>query len=180
MGYNLATTVLECNEVQLFDYDVKVAMEPVEQVSEDGTPTIVHPRPPYATTNLRKELQKIRIDGEQIFHAAVMTCKGPDTGMSRVVIPYNPSDPIKAEKCSFAKQTVSNLACFMHHWWVECGYNASTRKRLMRSFYVEKASLAEYSSWDSDTKTATSHFAPKSSSYLVDNSHYDPLPTPDK
>ena len=50
----------------------------------------------------------------------------------------------------------------------------------MRSFYVEKASLAEYSSWDSDTKTTTSHFATKSSTYLEDNAHYDPLPLPDK
>ena len=109
-----------------------------------------------------------------------MTCQGPDAGTSRIVISYDSSDPDKAEKYAFAKQTVSNLACFMHHWWKECGYNSSTRTRLMRSFYVEKASLAEYSSWDPDTKTATSHFATKSSSYLEDNAHYDPAPSPDK
>ncbi len=50
----------------------------------------------------------------------------------------------------------------------------------MRSFYVEKASLEEYSSWDLNTKTATSHFATKSSTYLEDNARYDPLPSPDK
>ena len=180
MGYNLKTTILECNDVQLFDYDVKVAMEPIEGTSTDGTTTTIKPKPPYAQTNLRKELQRVRINGEQLFHTAVMTCKGPEVGMSRVVISYNSSDPNKAEKYAFAKQTVSNLACFMHHWWLECGYNSSTRTRLMRSFYVEKASLAEYSSWDPDTKTATSHFATKSSSYLEDNAHYDPLPSPDK
>jgi hypothetical protein len=180
MGYNLATTILECNEVQLFDYDVKVAMEPIRETATDGTLTMTKPKPPFATTNLRKELQRVRIDGEQLFHTAVMTCKGPDVGMSRVVISYNPSDPRKAEKYAFAKQTVSNLACFMHHWWIECGYNSSTRTRLMRSFYVEKASLAEYSSWNSATKSATSHFAPKSSTYLENNAHYDPLPTSDK
>jgi hypothetical protein len=37
MGYNIMTTVLECSEVQLFDYDVKVKMEQVEIISEDGT-----------------------------------------------------------------------------------------------------------------------------------------------
>jgi hypothetical protein len=180
MGYNLKTTILECNEVQLFDYDVKVAMEPIEETSADGATTTIKPNPPYAQTNLRKELQRVRINGEQLFHTAIMTCKGPDVGMSRVVISYDPSDPLKAEKYAFAKKTVANLACFMHHWWIECGYNTSTRKRLMRSFYIEKASLAEYSSWDSDTKTATSHFATKSSTYLEDNAHYDPLPSPDK
>ena len=71
---------------------------------------------------------------------------------------------------------VSNLACFMYHWWQECGYNESTRKRIMRSFYIEKAQLAEHSSWDPTTKTATSHFATKSSTYLEDNSDYDPQP----
>ena len=180
MGYNLKTTILECNEVQLFDYDVKVAMEPIEETAADGTVTLIKPKPPYAQTNLRKELQRVRINGEQLFHTAIMNCTGPDVGMSRIVISYDPSDPDRATKYAFAKQTVSNLACFMHHWWIECGYNESTRKRLMRSFYVEKASLAEYSSWDPDTKTAKSHFATKSSTYLEDNAHYDPLPSPDK
>ena len=180
MGYNLKTTILECNDVQLFDYDVKVAMEPIEETTTDGKTTRIKPKPPYAQTNLRKELQRVRIDGQQLFHTAVMTCQGPDAGTSRIVISYDSSDPDKAEKYAFAKQTVSNLACFMHHWWKECGYNSSTRTRLMRSFYVEKASLAEYSSWDPDTKTATSHFATKSSSYLEDNAHYDPAPSPDK
>jgi hypothetical protein len=180
MGYNLKTTILECNEVQLYDYDVKVAMEPIEETAADGTITLTKPKPPYAQTNLRKELQHVRINGEQLFHTAVMTCKGPEAGMSRIVISYDPSDLDRAEKFAFAKQTITNLACFMHHWWLECGYNESTRKRLMRSFYVEKASLAEYSSWDSDTKTATSHFATRSSTYLEDNEHYDPPPLSDK
>ena len=47
----------------------------------------------------------------------------------------------------------------------------------MRSFYVEKSQLAEHSSWDSETKTAVSHFATKSSTYLEDNSEYDPQPS---
>ncbi len=177
MGYNIATTILECNEVQLFDYDVKVAMEPIPETAADGSITLITPKPPYAKTNLRKELQRIRFNGVQLFHMAVMTCTGPDSGLSRVVIPYKPSDPLRAEKYNFAKRTVSNLACFMYHWWQECGYNESTRKRLMRSFYIEKSQLAEHSSWDSETKTASSHFATKSSTYLEDNSEYNPQPS---
>ena len=176
MGYNIATTILECNEVQLFDYDVKVAMEKMSTTAADGTVTITTPKPPYAKTNLRKELQRVHFNGSQLFHTAVMTCTGPESGLSRIVISYKPSDPLRAEKYKFAKNTVSNLACFMYHWWQECGYNESTRKRLMRSFYIEKAQLAEHSSWDPATKTVTSHFATKSSTYLEDNSDYDPQP----
>ena len=174
MGYNIATTILECNEVQLFDYDVKVAMETVSETASDGTLMLITPKPPYAKTNLRKELQRIRFNGEQLFHTAVMTCTGPDSGMSRIVISYKPSDPLCSEKYNFAKRTISNLACFMHHWWIECGYNESTRKRLMRSFYIEKSRLAEHSSWDTNTKLAISHFATKTSTYLEDNADYDP------
>ena len=68
----------------------------------------------------------------------------------------------------------------MYHWWIERGYNSSTRSRLMRSFHVEKAQLAEHSTWDSETKTAISLFATKSSIYLEDNAHYDPQTNTDK
>lgn len=80
------------------------------------------PKNPYANTNLRKELQLVRFNNGQLFHTAVMTCKGPDTGMSRVIISYIITDPLMSKKCAFACQTISNLACFMHHWWIECGY----------------------------------------------------------
>ena len=50
----------------------------------------------------------------------------------------------------------------------------------MRSFDIEKASLAEHSTWDSITKTATSLFATKSSTYLEDNAKYDPQTHTDK
>ena len=82
MGYNLASTILECNDMQLYDYEVKVAMEKQVMTSEDGTVTTLQPTPPYATTNFRKELRGVRIIGEQFFHTAVMTCKVPDTGVS--------------------------------------------------------------------------------------------------
>ena len=44
----------------------------------------------------------------------------------------------------------------------------------MRSFYIEKAQLAEYYSWDPESSTATSHFASCSSTYTENNSRYDP------
>jgi len=69
---------------------------------------------------------------------------------------------------------VANLSCFMYHWLKQCGYSESTRSRLMRSFYLEKAQLAPQSSWNPDTLTATSHFTMKSDTYLADNARYDP------
>ena len=174
MGYNLKTTILECSEVQLYDYEVKVAMEEIEETSPSGLVRKIKPKPPYAKTTLRKELQRIRVNGDQVFHTAVMTCTGLETGTSRIVIADDPSDPLRTQKYEFAKKTVSNLACFMYHWLISCGYNSSTRTRLMRSFYVEKAQLAEYSTWDPISNTATSHFASRSSTYIENNAKYDP------
>ena len=176
IGYNLATTVLECNDVQIYDYDVKVAMEETEEMDEAGIPTgkKLKPKPPYAKTNLHKELQQIRINGEPLFHTAVMTCKGPDSGTSRIVMTYNSSDSLWQKKYNFAKTTVANLACFMYHWWIQCGYNASTRQRLMRSFYLEKAQLAEYSTWDLLAMVATPQFTNRKETYLSTFAHYDP------
>ncbi|KAL3803357.1 hypothetical protein HJC23_009321 [Cyclotella cryptica] len=144
MGYNIATTVIECSEVQLYDYEVKVKMAPIPILDSDGKPTgkEERPRPPYARTTIRKELQQLRVNGDQIFHTAVMT--------------------------------VANLACFMYHWLAQKGYCESTRSRLMRSFYIEKAQLAPQSSWDSSTLEAKSHFAGRSDTYLTDNAKYDP------
>ena len=174
MGYNLKTTILECSEVQLYDYEVKVAMEESEETSPSGLVRKIKPKPPYAKTTLRKELQRIRVNGDQVFHTAVMTCTGLETGTSRIVIADDPSDPLRTQKYEFAKKTISNLACFMHHWLISCGYNSSTRTCLMRSFYVEKAQLAEYSTWDPISHTATSHFASRSSTYIENNAKYDP------
>ena len=148
-------------------------MEEIEDTTPSGSKKI-KPKPPYAKTTLRKELQRIRINGEQVFHTAVMTCGGPENGMSRIVIADDPSDPLRTQKYEFAKCTVANLACFMHHWLISSGYNSSTRSRLMRSFYIEKAQLAEYSTWDPVSRTAKSHFAPRSSTYIESNAKYDP------
>ena len=182
IGYNLATTVIECNDVQIYDYDVKVAMEETDELDDKGIPTglKITPKPPYAKTNLRRELQRIRINGELLFHTAVVTCQGPDTGTSRIVIAYNPSDPKRQKKYQFAKTTVANLACFMYHWWKLCGYNESTRQRLMRSFHLEKAQLAEYSTWDNASMTAIPQFTNRRDTYLTTFAHYDPGHAPQR
>ncbi len=103
MGYNLATTILECNEVQLYDYEVQVAMEEIEEVAPNGTKHVIRPKPPYAKTTLHKELQRIRLNGEQVIHTAVMMGTGSEIGLSRVVITYDPRDPLRQEKYEFAR-----------------------------------------------------------------------------
>jgi len=59
MGNNIVTAVIECSKVQLFDYGVKVKMEPVEIITPDGTRTgkFEQSHPLYAHTTIRKELQ---------------------------------------------------------------------------------------------------------------------------
>jgi hypothetical protein len=172
MGYNIATTVIECREVQLYDYEVKVNMEPLTLPSGEK----ITPKPPYACTTIRNELQRIQFNGSQIFHTVVMVCKGPETGISGIVVSYDPQhDPLYREKYYFSKRTVVNSACFMHHWLIQCGYWESTRTCLMRSFYIEKAQLAPQSSWDPVSLTATSHFMARSDIFLRDNAHYDPF-----
>ena len=96
MGYNIVTTVLECSEMELYDYEVKVKMEEVQLPSDELT----RPKPPYSCTTLRKELQRIRFNDDQIFHTAVMVCKGPETGISGIVITYDPNDTLYRESMS--------------------------------------------------------------------------------
>ena len=129
MGYNVATTIIECNEVQIYDYEVKVVMEEVDEIDERGKPTgnKTHPKPPYSKMTLRNKLQRIRFDNDQIFHTAIMICKGPETGISNIVVAYDPNDPLYKEKYEFAKRTVANIACFMYHWLEQRGYCKSTR-----------------------------------------------------
>ena len=105
MGYNIATTIVECCEVQLYDYKVRVRMEPIEVLDEAGTGTGHHetPKLPYACTTIRKELQRIRFNDDQIFHTAVMIGKGHETGMSSVVVSYDPNDLLYREKYEFAR-----------------------------------------------------------------------------
>jgi hypothetical protein len=75
-------------------------MEPVEILDQsgEGTGTFDTPRSPYARTTLRRELQRIRINDEQVFHTAVMIGKSPETGLSSVVVAYDPHDPLYKEK----------------------------------------------------------------------------------
>jgi hypothetical protein len=123
---------------------------------------------------IRKELQSIRCNNDQIFYTTVMTYKGPETGISGVVVAYDPNGIHYWTKYEFVCSTIANLACFLHHWLIQCGYCACMRSCLIHSLYIEKAQLAPQASWDLETLTTTSHFAIKANTYLSDNANYDP------
>lgn len=176
MEYNIVTTVIKCSEVQFYDYEFKVRMAPVPCVNAHRLPTgsMEQPHSPIACATTCHELQRLWFNGNQLFRTAIMVCKSPETGISRVVVSYDPNDPLYQKKYEFAKRTVAHVACSMYHWLKQCGYCQSTCTRLMRSFYVEKAQLAPQSSWDDKMLTATSHFAPRTDTYLLNNTRYDP------
>lgn len=96
MSYNIATTIIECSKVQLYNYEVRVKMAPVLVKNADDTATgrVIHPKPPYSHTTIHKELQRISFNREQIFYTPIMICKGPKTGFSGVVVSYDHNDPL--------------------------------------------------------------------------------------
>ena len=175
-GNNATTTILDCSEVMTWVHKVKVKMAEVDVIGRDGKPTgkTTRPRPPYKETTLLKELQGVRVDGQQIFHTAVVTEIGPEKGISRIVVAFDPyNDPRAAEKLDYAKRFIANLSCSMYHSMIELGYSAGTVKRMMQSFYMERADLAEHSTWNPITRLATSKFRVKADSWLEDNAHLD-------
>jgi hypothetical protein len=100
---------------------------------------------------------------------------GPDAGLSRVTVPYDPRHPHFHDIQAFAKHTLGNLACFFFHWWTkEAGYHESTVKRLMTSFYFDRHVTADESTWDPTTKRATSRYSSAADTWLEDNAHLDP------
>jgi hypothetical protein len=177
MGYNAATAIYDCGDVLNYDVEVKVKMQDIQELDSEGTPTgrVFTPAPPYKRTTLRKELTKITLNGERVFHAAIKTMSGPDGGISRVVVPYNPRSPTCQEIQTFAKHTLANLACFFYHWWTkEVKYHESTVKRLMTSFYFDRYAIADESTWDPHQKRAISQYATAADTWLDDNADLDP------
>jgi hypothetical protein len=114
-------------------------MREVEEIDKTGNKTgkVVRPLPAHKITTLRKELQSVLCGGSQIFHTAVINESGPDKGISRVVVEYDPDDPRCDDKLAFAKQTVGTLACFIYKFMEHKGYDDSTIKRVMKSCYLE-------------------------------------------
>jgi hypothetical protein len=175
-GNNATTTILDCSEVMTWVHKVKVKMAEQDELGRDGTPTgrKTRPPPPYKETTLLKELQGIRVDGQQIFHTAVVTEVGPEKGISRIVVAFDPyNDPRASEKLDYAKRFVANLSCSMYHLMISLGYDMGTVKRVMQSFYLERADLAEHSTWDPVTRLATSKFRVKADTWIEDNAHLD-------
>jgi hypothetical protein len=167
-GYNLSTMTLETSDVLTWDYQVKVKMREVEEIDKTGNKTgkVVRPLPAHKITTLRKELQSVLCGGSQIFHTAVINESGPDKGISRVVVEYDPDDPRCDDKLAFAKQTVGTLACFIYKFMEHKGYDDSTIKRVMKSCYLERARLAHECEWDPTTMTATPYFQYKADNWL--------------
>jgi hypothetical protein len=178
MAYNAGTAVYDCAEVMNYDLEVKVKMAAQKVVDEEGRDTgeLKAPPAPYKRTTLRKEMANVTLNGNRVFHSAIMTRAGPDVGISRVTVPYDPRNPACQEVQTFTKHTLANLACFFYHWWThEAGYHESTVKRLMTSFYFDRHVTADESSWDPATKRATSRYASAADTWLEDHRHLDPI-----
>eukprot|EP00956_Cyclotella_meneghiniana_P033178 scaffold94150_cov23-Cyclotella_meneghiniana.AAC.2 len=74
-------------------------MAEIEEINPDGTPTgnMITPPPPYKNTTLRRELAGPMLNNQPLFYTGVVTAVGSDTGISRLVYPYNPKDPANSE-----------------------------------------------------------------------------------
>jgi hypothetical protein len=85
-----------------------------------------------------------------------------DTGTSQLVVHDSEFDLLLPKKFDFAKCTLSQLACFMHHWWISSPqYDDSRIKPLKRSLCIEKVQRTDQLSWDPITLAIISHFSVK-------------------
>jgi hypothetical protein len=93
-------------------------MEPKEIIDLNGRGTgrYEQPNPPYACI-IRKELQHIRFNDDQIFYTALWHIKTRKLEFLEF-LSYDPNDHLYLEKYEFAKQTAADLACLMDHWFV--------------------------------------------------------------
>lgn len=98
-------------------------MQDADILNDTGNLTgkCIKKKPPYSQTTLKTEMSKIMLNGEQIFHMAVITMAGPDAGISRVVVPYNLRNPQNNIIQCYIMQTLKNLAAFFYHWWTKRG-----------------------------------------------------------
>eukprot|EP00956_Cyclotella_meneghiniana_P004441 scaffold5449_cov52-Cyclotella_meneghiniana.AAC.9 len=177
MGVNLASNLIECSEVYSFDVEVKVKMAEIEEINpEDGTPTgrMITPPPPYKNTTLRRELAGPMLNNQPLFYTGVVTAVGSDTGISRLVYPYNPKDPANSERQKRVRHIAGNMAAWWYCYWTHVmGYSESTVKRLLNSFYFDRAVMAPDAQWDPERMEvkATGHV----DNYIEENAEWDPF-----
>ena len=176
MGVNLGTDIVECPEIDSLDVEVKVRMAEVDEVDEKGKPTgrKIEPEGPYKNTTLRRELAGPQLNGQPLFLTGVVTAVGNDTGVTRLVYPYNPKDPANAERQKRVKHIASNMAAWWYCYWTHVlGYSESTVKRLLNSFYFDRAVVAPEAVWNPETMEveATGHV----DNYIEENAEWDPF-----
>ena len=176
MGTQLLTTPFSCGHVNFWEHPVRVKMAEQEVFDSSGKPTgrFATPVAPYKRTSLRNELQDITINGTQVFHTAIVTEKGPETGYSTVIVAADPSNPYTPAIREFARNTLAHLPAFFHHYLRKVkGFHESTVKRLMDCFYIESAATAEHSSWDPIRMKATPDFTTRKARWHSETAHLD-------
>ena len=176
MGVNLGTDIVECPEIDSLDVEVKVRMAEVDEVDENGKPTgrKIEPEGPYKNTTLRRELAGPQLNGQPLFLTGVVTAVGNDTGVTRLVYPYNPKDPANAERQKRVKHIASNMAAWWYCYWTHVlGYSESTVKRLLNSFYFDRAVVAPEAVWNPETMEVEA--AGHVDNYIEENAEWDPF-----
>jgi hypothetical protein len=176
-AYNAVTDVGETADILSLDTQVKMKMAPVPVLDEQGNPTgsTVHPKPASKRTTLREEVMKVTVNGKQLFHTLITTVRGDDVGITRVVIPYHPSDPDFQAMQKLARHILNNMAAWFYCYWTfSAGYDPSFVKRLMLQFYSDKALSADECTWDPVNLKVIPNHNSTSDTWLEDNEYLDP------
>jgi hypothetical protein len=179
-AYNAVTDVGETADILSLDTQVKMKMAPVPVLDDQGQPTgnTVHPKPASKRTTLREEVMKVTVNGKQLFHSLITTVRGDDIGITRVVIPYHPSDPDFQVIQKLARHILNNMAAWFYCYWTfNAGYDPSFVKRLMLQFYSDKALSADECTWDPKELRVIPHHTSSADTWLEDNEYLDPSTT---
>eukprot|EP00956_Cyclotella_meneghiniana_P021627 scaffold39600_cov46-Cyclotella_meneghiniana.AAC.3 len=80
--------------------------------NQDGTPTgnVITQPLPYKNTTLRRELAGLMLNNRPLFYTGVVTAVGSDTGIPRLVYPYNPNDQANVERQKRVRHIASNMS----------------------------------------------------------------------
>jgi hypothetical protein len=151
-------------------------MAEVDEIGVDGKPTGKKITPPRSRARicLRDLLLDITINGTQVFESAIITEKGPDQGVSRVVVNANPANPYTPAIRQFAENTLQHFGSFVYFWRkLVLGHGESTTKHLVNCCYTDIALLASSSEWDPVLKKATPVYASRRDKWHASNAHLD-------
>ena len=118
---------------------------------------MITPPPPYKNTTLRRELAGPMLSNRPLFYTGVVTVVGSDTRIPRLVYPYNPTQTTRPTQHAERQKQVrhiasSNMAVWWYCYWTHVlGYSKSTNKRLLNSFYFDRAVVAPEAQLDPET-----------------------------